>query len=529
MGANLLGDHVRRFLAFARDADHLSVNAVQYSYNASIPVSQQLGLRLEEAKLAWKAGQIDCALRGAKSVLQLSPSDAGRNASQLGSDDTMAHLRVDTLCLLAEWLSSSRSEATSVSEAHLNDALYEAKKMSAPSAARELHRVHYQFGRLMDRAAQTFLTQQQTFEYATAKNAREQRKREISSIEDALDMFNKEQPRRESIIRDHRMLLHGVKSEHSLDLDEHNKFQESLQNLLTTALQHYCKCLTGGDAYDNQILFRLISLWFTHHAQFDNVMDPHLLQQVPSRKFIPLVYQIASRLHGNAQGDDMKQGAEGARGKEFRRAVRGLIKRMAIGHPHHTLYQVFALSNNTKLNHTANNQQNFKPNEGLVQVATSLLDELRTSESCKKIIDSQIKLIEAYLALAEFNKPRGRTGGAQAELPTSIAASPLGKVSRRDLSRLPIPTATLLVRHDCAYSDIVHIHQWRQKIEEAASGVNRPFVLSLEGSDGHEYKHLLKSADDLRQDAVIEEVSSIIIIIIIIVVIIIHHHHQCHY
>jgi len=41
--------------------------------------------------------------------------------------------------------------------------------------------------------------------------------------------------------------------------------------------------------------------------------------------------------------------------------------------------------------------------------------------------------------------------------------------------------------------------EFNPNIDIATSGVNRPFILRVRGTDGAWYKQLVKSADDLRQ------------------------------
>lgn len=61
-----------------------------------------------------------------------------------------------------------------------------------------------------------------------------------------------------------------------------------------------------------------------------------LLLQVPSYKFIPLTYQISSRV---GLGDD----------GSFRAVVHKLILRLCREHPHHSLLQLLALANGEKV------------------------------------------------------------------------------------------------------------------------------------------------------------------------------------
>lgn len=62
------------------------------------------------------------------------------------------------------------------------------------------------------------------------------------------------------------------------------------------ALKNYKRCLLSGDRHDLQVIFRLCQLWFEHQRdeRINGALDEAFLQ-VPSHKFVPLVYQIASR------------------------------------------------------------------------------------------------------------------------------------------------------------------------------------------------------------------------------------------
>ena len=60
-----------------------------------------------------------------------------------------------------------------------------------------------------------------------------------------------------------------------------------------------------------------------------------IAQEVPSYKFVPLIYQISSRL--------------GVGTEEFRETMRVLLERLALEHPHHILLQLYALANADKV------------------------------------------------------------------------------------------------------------------------------------------------------------------------------------
>jgi hypothetical protein len=80
-----------------------------------------------------------------------------------------------------------------------------------------------------------------------------------------------------------------------------------------------------------RVVFRLISLWF-NLAQNEAVS--HELQaaarEVPSHKFLPLVYQIASRM-SKSQTEEPSV---------FQTVLIDLVLKLASEHPYHSLYQV---------------------------------------------------------------------------------------------------------------------------------------------------------------------------------------------
>jgi hypothetical protein len=68
---------------------------------------------------------------------------------------------------------------------------------------------------------------------------------------------------------------------------------------------------------------------------------------------------------------------------------------MATDHPHHVLYQIFALVNGGRLHHSTRNQDGFEMNEGRADAAGDLLNELRASP--KKYVQTVVEATEALI------------------------------------------------------------------------------------------------------------------------------------
>jgi ataxia telangiectasia mutated family protein len=62
------------------------------------------------------------------------------------------------------------------------------------------------------------------------------------------------------------------------------------------------------------------------------------------------------------------------------------------------------------------------------------------------------------------------------------------------------------LRKDKNYSQIVVIIKFSNKFSITEQGLSRPKIIQVEASDGCIYKELVKGGDDMRQDAVMEQV-----------------------
>jgi hypothetical protein len=71
-----------------------------------------------------------------------------------------------------------------------------------------------------------------------------------------------------------------------------------------------------------------------------NALVGAALREVPSHKFLPLVYQVASRLSAARAGPLVESG--------FQANLAALLVRLGREHPHHSLYQVFSLKNGNR-------------------------------------------------------------------------------------------------------------------------------------------------------------------------------------
>ena len=61
--------------------------------------------------------------------------------------------------------------------------------------------------------------------------------------------------------------------------------------------EHACRCLLAGSAHDLPVIFKLSRMWFSLGGDKGIVSEmAKAASEVPSYKFLPLAYQLASRL-----------------------------------------------------------------------------------------------------------------------------------------------------------------------------------------------------------------------------------------
>ncbi|PPS01509.1 hypothetical protein GOBAR_AA19161 [Gossypium barbadense] len=212
------------------------------------------------------------------------------------------------------------------------------------------------------------------------------------------------------------------------------------------------------------------------------------IDEVQSYKFVPLVYQIASRM-GNIR--------DGIVPNNFQFALVSLLKKMAIDHPYHTIFQLLALANGDRIKDKQRSRNSFVVDLDKKLAAENLLEELSAYHG--PVIRQMKQMVEIYIKLAELETKREDTS-RKVPLPREIR-------SVRQLELVPVVTASFPVDRSCRYCE-GSFPYFRGLADSVMvmNGVNAPKVVECLGSDGHKYKQLAKSGnDDLRQDAVMEQ------------------------
>eukprot|EP00158_Paraphelidium_tribonemae_P009571 Partr_v1_DN28901_c0_g1_i2_m24921 putative ataxia telangiectasia mutated len=455
---------------------------IQHALNsiASIPklLDGCLISRLETIKCTWELGSEFAAIAQLKELIQDIDSVEGvawyfakfgqRDGPPTGK--CRHYFKAKVTCLLAHWSGSISSEPNDVIENYFRTALELLERVDKSEQLKA--RSYYRFAQFVDS------------QYTTMRNSEHFRKmsRNCQMHSTYIDEMNKKLA---SLRNDEKVSIQIAKrnfeAQYALDTAEEARIKRSLASYSEMAFQHYTNALRLTDAYDISV-FRLISLWFENSdAVSMNNAARDLLSRVPTWKFLPLVHQISAKL--SAPADSL-----------FGRILCSIMVKIGHDHPFHSLTTVFAARNSGVAS-----VQTTAADESRNEAASHILAAISQKHESKAIIVSEMgQFCTAYHEFALTAVDKTKAG--------RIPMSPTLKIYRLGpLTHIHIPTVPLAIDASREYADIVSLKSVIREFE-LVGGINVPKKIQCIGSDNRRYSQLVKGNDDLRQDAVLQQV-----------------------
>uniref|UniRef100_A0A669QMV8 non-specific serine/threonine protein kinase n=1 Tax=Phasianus colchicus TaxID=9054 RepID=A0A669QMV8_PHACC len=293
-----------------------------------------------------------------------------------------------------------------------------------------------------------------------------------------------------------------VKVQRELELDECaiHALTEDRQRFLCKAVENYISCLLSGEEHDMWI-FRLCSLWLENSGvDRVNEMMKKNAEKIPSYKFLPLMYQLAARMGTKMMG-----------GLGFHEVLNNLMSRISLDHPHHTLFIILALANANKdelLTKTDAKRINKLIKNAPKEISQLDVDRMEAARNIINIIRKRKAhmvrdveaLCDAYITLANVDATPWKTQRGGISIP---ADQPIIKL--KNLEDVVVPTMEIKVDPTGRYENLVTVRSFKPEFH-LAGGLNLPKIINCVGSDGKERRQLVKGRDDLRQDAVMQQV-----------------------
>ncbi|KAH3745609.1 serine/threonine-protein kinase ATM [Pelomyxa schiedti] len=406
---------------------------------------------IEECKILWHQGELNRAIEILKSI-ENSPS---LNESILAK----------VLYNIGKWTAQTRAERGQIIEDYLQRSVQLLQHHGS-----NVCKACFRLAQFCDEIHQNFIDQTKSPEWETQQNLRTLKEQELEKL-------NSKMKNSDQTIQRH---IHVLERQVELDRQETARTELEKAKFLRQAVLNYINSLKFGDKYDISSVFRLCSLWFFNTTDDQiNLTMKSSIPQIQSRKFIPLIYQIASRLSLEKN--------------EFQSALQVLLERCSADHPHHTLWQLFALAHGDR---RQKQDRHHIVDQDKVSAANAILNHL--PQAVSGVLSQMRLLITAYIDLASLDfkgdsKPKVQQ---PIPLPSNIRVPPLHSVA--------VPTVDTPLDPHCRYSDIISVDGF-EKTFTIPGGINLPRCIICRGSNGVGYKQLVKGTDDLRQDAVMEQ------------------------
>lgn len=350
------------------------------------------------------------------------------------------------------------------------------KELKGKVEGGEAGRVHHEFAFFCDRQLQSA---EGSDEFARVEKIRQQKDAEVKDLE---RMVSKAQGKQKE-----QLTAHHAKAKQWFKLDdaEYQRLKRTRQNFLQQALENYLLSLRACDDYANDVL-RFCAMWLDNASNTTTTTTVgKYLAEVASRKFVPLMNQLSSRLL------DSKD--------EFQGHLFDLLLRICTDHPFHGMYQIFASSKS----------KGGKDDLALSRhaAANRLSEELRkgsASSTWVAVHNSNISFIR--FALDHLSDDNKQKSGSKVPLAKIQSGQKLVQEIMNLNTKIPPPTLKIPTRADCDYRSVPVLEQFEPYFT-VAGGVSAPKIITILASDGSRMKALLKGGnDDLRQDSIMEQV-----------------------
>ncbi|KAK2581050.1 hypothetical protein KPH14_006093 [Odynerus spinipes] len=471
-------------------------------YNNSIIKAELVNTYIEIAEIAQNQGHLQIAARALgtlakqtelpskfKDLLDYQESLLAwkRNAYEVGrylmrnlihrkSIDPILQSRV--LRIYGNWMAETKSEnPQTVIEKYYQESIKVSAsiKNKTPDAIKNLHDTQVALARFADAQFEHVKMYMKSSQFECLKKCVEYSNSAVKFASTVQDT-------------DVRIAVISSQKQNTNDAAELQNIEREKGNYLLIAVRYYLLTLCQSENY-NLLVFRLIALWLenANNKEVNKLLEENL-DKIPSFKFIPLIPQLAA--HMNNVLDD------------FSVKVNKTLLRCALDHPHHTLPVLLALKNLYGDYEFLKTKKNRKlEEEPRILGARELLRQLDASKVAPNVREME-KLSHSLVMLANYEVDKCKCGSV-CKIPASQTILKI-----RDLCNIFVPTLTVNVKCSGNYDNIIGIARYVGTFE-TVGGKNVPKKVVCIGTDGIQREQLLKGKDDLRQDAVMQQVFNV--------------------
>ncbi|KAM6342206.1 serine-protein kinase ATM isoform 2-T3 [Podargus strigoides] len=441
---------------------------------------------LEEAQVFWAKKEESLALNILKRMIKKLDADW----FQVENDPHLKLMYTECLRLCGTWLAETCLEnPTVIMQKYLEKAVEIAASHSGDTSdelKKGKMKAFLSLARFSDNQYQRIENYMKSSEFENKQALLKKAKEEVGLL-------------RERRVQTNR---YTVKVQRELELDECaiHALTEDRKRFLCKAVENYISCLLSGEEHDMWI-FRLCSLWLENSGvDRVNEMMKKNAEKIPSYKFLPLMYQLAARMGTKMMG-----------GLGFHEVLNNLMSRISLDHPHHTLFIILALANANKddlLTKPDALRRNKLIKNAPKEISQLDVDRMEAAGNIINIVRRRRArmvrdieaLCDAYITLANVDATPWKSQRKGVSIPDD---QPIIKL--KNLEDVVVPTMEIKVDPTGRYENLVTIRSFKPEFR-LAGGLNLPKIIDCVGSDGKERRQLVKGRDDLRQDAVMQQV-----------------------
>jgi len=271
--------------------------------------------------------------------------------------------------------------------------------------------------------------------------------------------------------------------------------------------------LLGQGKFVTRYVYQLIGVWFaaiedmTYNDAMDSVLS-EAVEKISSHRLVPLASQLFSRL-GPKNSESTC---------DFQINLHRLVQKLCQEHPYHCYPFLVALANGTNVGTGVNgcSAETFLENAGSerLEVANDLIQTITIDSSDSfvgSLLESYLKMGKAYIDVAMA--PVGKETGAIAIKKVCKSTARLDNCLEGCIYRPCVLTRFPIVRPGRDYGDgktdpigSELINKFDKTFDLADGGLHKPKIVRCSGSRGRTYRQLVKGGDEIRQDAVMQQV-----------------------
>ena len=540
--SNSLTSHIYKSCSIYRELGHPDAAKLSLSALRSlVQVFQDQGvsdhssgklplmLRLEDAKIMKSQNDLDGAIMHCRMISNFLSSATSNKV-----DDELDQIRAESLLLGGMWMRENNVDSSEmILSSFFEKAAGLAMKIQkrAPSDS-NVHRASMSSFKLGEFAATLY----NSIDARTSSDAwkrriaaANERKKELKDVEAQYKKLNtKSRSNKDQDLHDVGILHTVLTREIQMDDREIQSVEQSIQRYLCLAVESYCNglrlCPTSV-ADCSKHVFQLVSLWFKNCQRMEtkdivNGLIKSNVSQIPSYRLVPLTYQLFSRIDEETQNGDSTG---------FQDTLRDIVIKICSEHPYHGLVQILALSHGKRIGGGVNGRHanTYLENIGTskIDAVNGIIEELRkrAPEYVTALIDSYQTLMVSYMNLAEydtssFHKKSNKKLSFKSHKQDLDSCLSGGRHGRRNVAEtsnnMPvIITKPPPIRPDAQYGEGVEdpigaerVVGFEPTFDLTDTGIHRPKIVKCIGSKGTRFKQLVKGEDDLRQDAIMQQV-----------------------